>query len=49
VHTVMLEWRRDTYQTNGVTDSAELAKIVQAIGDLVDSVSYQVRLSKRLL
>jgi len=36
VHTVMLEWRRDTYQSNGVTDPADLAKIIRAIADLVN-------------
>lgn len=36
VHTVMLEWRRDTYQSTGVTDPADLAKIIRAIADLVN-------------
>ena len=38
VNTVMLEWRRDTYQTNGVTDPAHLADIVRAIAGLVNVI-----------
>lgn len=41
VTTVMLEWRRDTYQTNGVTDPPGLAKIARVIADLVKTIEAE--------
>ena len=39
VQTVMLEWRRDTYQMNGTTDPILIKRIVEVIENLVKTFS----------